>query len=132
MAFEEADTIFDDVSYPTPITGISGLDKILGVLLGSVGVIGVSAVVVAAIMNPNFGKKLGRITGVGAQKVYDAANLVWQILEPWIRKKFPDAANSEKMDKLFDAVDQGFDLIGILVNNSGLRALFKKSDDNRY
>lgn len=125
----EPETIYDDVSVDTKgVTGIKMVDKILGVVLGSVGVAAAAAIAVASIMNPEIGRKMKRITGPGVQKVYAGVNIVWQLLEGFARKHalgLPDAKKS-RMEKIFNAVDQGLDLAGIVLTDAGLKALLKK------
>jgi hypothetical protein len=130
---EEKSTIFDDTSLDTEeITGIEPLDKVLGIVLGSVGMSVVGAITVAAIMNPGrIGKNLNRITGPGVRRGYAAINMVWQIIESFARNnaKQMNPEKAKKMERIFNAIDQGLDLIGILLNKADLAALFSRERD---
>lgn len=126
-----ADSVFELSGFEPAedVTSSPVLNKILGIILGSVGTIGVAAIAVAAIMSPKTGKIVNRFTAGTVKKVYSGANIVWQILETFLRsRKISDPVKEEKLNKYMIVVDQVFDLAGILINNEGLKALIGKED----
>jgi hypothetical protein len=130
-----AETVFDLVEYKpigAPITQNATTNKIIGTILGSVGALGASAVAVAAIMSPKV-SGIGRyVSGDTAKKLWAGFNIIFQIMETFLRNyDWGNVETKGKVMSVLDFIDQGLDLSGIMINDSGLRALFGKPKSSR-
>jgi hypothetical protein len=134
MSTSDEATIYDKeltpVDYPSGLFG-GLIDKVLGVLLGAVGIGASAAIVVAGMNNKNkLGRISGKITSSSIKQGFAISNLIFQMSEGYIRKTWlntiTDESKKVKVEKVISTIDQILDYLGILVNSDQLGLLLKR------